>query len=120
LESAVDVVHYLNQATSLSHTNETKFQELQDNLVSSLRKRVVNKDIQSAVLEDEEVEELSGCTRRIAFLIMHNNISLTLINEGEDGGEAKALVIISALADRCRLGYREEEEVCLGYLFEIC
>lgn len=98
-------------ATSLSNTNSTKILELEDELSSALRDSVAGRDeVETASFTDDEVRSLTALAFRITVLGGRRDMSLW-IEENEGGKQSSAWDILSALAERGRLGYKEEEEV---------
>jgi cohesin complex subunit SA-1/2 len=100
------------EATSLSNTNSTKILELEDELSSSLRDAVADKDdIEVASFTEDEMLSLGALCTRLAVLAGTRDMS-AWIEEDEGGKQSSAWDIISALVERGRLGYKVEETVC--------
>ena len=99
------------EATSLSNTNSTKILELEDELSSSLRDTVAGRDeIEVASLSEDEVLALTAICSRLANLAGSRDMT-GWMEENEGGKQSSAWDIISALVERGRLGYKEEEQV---------
>jgi cohesin complex subunit SA-1/2 len=99
------------EATSLSNTNSTKILELEDELSSSLRDAVAGRDeIEVTSFTEDEVLSLGALCTRLAVLAGTRDMS-AWIEEDEGGKQSSAWDIISALIERGRLGYKEEETV---------
>ena len=99
-------------ATSLSNTNNTKILELEDKLATSLRDAVAGRDeLEIASFTEDEVLLLGAICARLATLAGARDMS-SWMEEDEGGKQSSAWDIISALLDRGRLGYKEEEVVC--------
>ncbi|KAH8981938.1 hypothetical protein EDB86DRAFT_2973582 [Lactarius hatsudake] len=109
LSHAVAVVRHLMDATSLSNTNNTKILELEDKLATSLRDAVAGRDeLEIASFTEDEVLLLGAICARLSTLAGARDMS-SWMEEDEGGKQSSAWDIISALLDRGRLGYKEEE-----------
>ena len=120
LVHAVVAIQQFMNATSLSNTNNTKILELEDELSTSLRDAVGGRDeLEIASFTEDEVSTLTHiCARLAAFAKIRNMISW--LEEDEGGKQSSAWDIVSALAERGRLGYKEEETVCSIWDFVPC
>ncbi len=99
------------QAASLSNTNSTKILELEDELSSSLRDTVAGRDeIEVASFNDDEIHSLAALCLRLQELAGIRNMT-SWVEENEGGKQSSAWDILCALAERGRLGYKEEEAV---------
>ena len=97
--------------TSLSNTNSMKILELEDELASSLRDAIADRDeLEVASFNEDEVLELTAICARLATLAGTRDM-IAWMEEDESGKQTSAWDIISALAERGRLGYKEEETV---------
>ncbi|KAH9064622.1 hypothetical protein EDB87DRAFT_1804088 [Lactarius vividus] len=109
LSHAVAAVRHLMDATSLSNTNNTKILELEDKLATSLRDAVAGRDeLEIASFTEDEVLLLGAICARLSTLAGVRDMS-SWMEEDEGGKQSSAWDIISALLDRGRLGYKEEE-----------
>ncbi|KAI0299424.1 hypothetical protein B0F90DRAFT_1728578 [Multifurca ochricompacta] len=109
LSHAVAAIRHLLDATSLSNTNSTKILELEDKLATSLRDAVAGRDeLEIASLTEDEVLLLGAICARLSTLAGARDMSLWM-EEDEGGKQSSAWDIVSALLDRGRLGYKEEE-----------
>lgn len=100
-------------ATSLSNTNSTKVLELEDELSTSLRDAIAGRDeIEIASFSEDEVIKIGAICARLASLIGIRDMT-SWMEEDEGGKQSSAWDIINALAERGRLGYKEEELVRL-------
>ena len=98
-------------ATSLSNTNSTKIVELEDELATSLRDAIDGREeLEVATFNEDEVLRLSAICARLAALIGIRDLT-AWVEEDEGGKQTSAWDIINALAERGRLGYKEEETV---------
>lgn len=101
-------------AISLSNTNSTKILELEDELASSLRDAIADRDeLEVASFNEDEVLALTAICARLATLAGTRDM-VAWMEEDEGGKQSSAWDIISALAERGRLGYKEEETVSIG------
>lgn len=117
LTHAVAVLNHFMEATSLSNTNSAKILELEDELSSSLRDTVAGRDeIEVASFTEDEVLALGAICARLSVLAGTRDMT-AWIEEDEGGKQSSAWDIISALVERGRLGYKEEEMV-RSYLLE--
>jgi cohesin complex subunit SA-1/2 len=111
LTQAVATLMHLMNATSLSNTNSTKILELEDELSSSLRDVVAGRDeLEMASFTEDEVLSMTAICTRLSALSGRRDMS-AWADEDEGGKQSSAWDILTALADRGRLGYREEEAV---------
>lgn len=109
LSHAVAAIRHLMDATSLSNTNSTKILELEDKLATSLRDAVAGRDeLEIASFTEDEVLLLGAICARLSTLAGARDMS-SWMEEDEGGKQSSAWDIISALLDRGRLGYKEEE-----------
>ncbi|KAN0139259.1 hypothetical protein V8E53_002760 [Lactarius tabidus] len=109
LSHAVAAIRHLMDATSLSNTNNTKILELEDKLATSLRDAVAGRDeLEIASFTEDEVLLLGAICARLSTLAGARDMS-SWMEEDEGGKQSSAWDIISALLDRGRLGYKEEE-----------
>lgn len=99
--------------TSLSNTNNTKILELEDELASSLRDAVGGRDeLEVATFSDDEAGMLGAICARICAVMSIRDLTAWM-DEDEGGKQSSAWDIMCALAERGRLGYKEEDLVCL-------
>lgn len=111
LSHAVATIRHLLDATSLSNTNSTKTLELEDKLATSLRDAVAGRDeLEIASFTEDEVLLLGTICARLSTLAGVRDMS-SWMEEDEGGKQSCAWDIVSALLDRGRLGYKEEETV---------
>ncbi|TFK29563.1 hypothetical protein FA15DRAFT_632012 [Coprinopsis marcescibilis] len=109
LSHAMETITKFLSTTSLANTNSTKILELEDELSSALHDAVVGRDeIEVAGFSEDEVLSLAAICTRISVLIGARNMSAWM-DEDEGGKQSSAWNIVSAIADRGRLGYKEEE-----------
>ncbi|KAF7439987.1 hypothetical protein PC9H_000324 [Pleurotus ostreatus] len=109
LTHAVSTILTFLAATSLSNTNSTKILELEDELSSLLRDAVAGRDeIEVTSFSEDEVLSLGALCTRLA--VLSGNRDLTAWTEEDEGGKQSSVWdIISAISERGRLGYKEEE-----------
>lgn len=101
------------ETTSLSNTNSTKIVELEEELASSLRDAIAERDeLEIASFSEDEVLALTAICTRLATLAGTRDM-IAWMEEDEGGKQSSAWDIISALAERGRLGYKEEEAVSI-------
>ncbi|RDB23493.1 Cohesin subunit psc3 [Hypsizygus marmoreus] len=109
LTHAMAAIRHFMDANSLSNANSTKILELEDELSSVLRDTVAGRDeIEVASFSEDEVLSLSALCTRLAVLFGTRNMTAWM-DEDEGGKQSSAWDIISALVERGRLGYKEEE-----------
>lgn len=111
LTHAVSTILTFLAATSLSNTNSTKILELEDELSSLLRDAVAGRDeIEVSSFSEDEMLSLGALCTRLA--VLSGNRDLTAWTEEDEGGKQSSVWdIISAISERGRLGYKEEETV---------
>jgi cohesin complex subunit SA-1/2 len=111
LAQAASAIRYFTSATSLSNTNATKIAELEEELSSTLHDAVAGREeIEVATFSEDEVITLGAICSRIAVLFGTRDMT-AWIEEDEGGKQSSAWDIVSALSERGRLGYKEEELV---------
>lgn len=111
LANAVATIRRMMDAASLSKTNSTKILELEDELSTSLRDAIAGRDeIEVASFTEDEVLSLGAICARLAALSGIRDMT-SWMEEDEGGKQSSAWDIVSALAERGRLGYKEEEMV---------
>lgn len=112
LKNAVATIHHFMEATSLSNTNSTKVLELEDELSSGLRDAVASgkDEIEVASFSEDEILALGAICSRLSVLLGIRDMT-AWIEENESGKQSSAWDIISAIVERGRLGYKEEELV---------
>lgn len=97
--------------TSLSNTNNAKILELEEELSTSLRDAIAGREeLEIAAFTEDESLALGHICTRFAVLAKARNLVLCL-EEDEGGKQSSAYDILTALSDRGKLGYREEETV---------
>ena len=119
LAHSISAIRHLMSTTSLSNTNGTKILELEDDLASSLRDVVGGRDeLEVATFSDDEATNLGAVCARIAALAGVRDLTAWM-EEDEGGKQSSAWVIVSALAERGSLGYKEEENVRTCFIFMV-
>lgn len=114
LTQSVDTILYMLQCTALSNTNSTKILELEDLLATSLRDAVGGRDeLEIASFDEDEVRNLGVICARLKTLAGFRDMT-GWMEEDEGGKQSSAWDIINALAERGKLGYKEEETVCIS------
>ncbi|KAI0356888.1 hypothetical protein OH77DRAFT_1423133 [Trametes cingulata] len=109
LANAVATIRRMMDATSLSKTNSAKILELEDELSTSLRDAIAGREeIEVASFTEDEVLSLGAICARLAALFGIRDMT-SWMEEDEGGKQSSAWDIVSALAERGRLGYKEEE-----------
>jgi len=99
-------------ATSLSNTNNKKMSELEEELSASLRELIGGREeLGIATFPEDESLALGHICARFAALAKVRDL-VSCLEEDEGGMQSSAYDILTALADRGKLGYREEETVC--------
>ena len=85
--------------------------ELEDELASSLRDAVGGRDeLEVATFSDDETLSLGAVCARLCALAGLRDLTVWM-DEDEGGKQSSAWDIVSALAERGRLGYKEEQKV---------
>ncbi len=113
LTNAVVTIRFMLDATSLANTNSTKILELEEELSTSLRDTIRGRDeLELASFSEDEILALAAICARLATLMGTRDMT-SWMEEDEGGKQSSAWDIISALAERGRLGYKEEEAVCI-------
>ncbi|KDQ07525.1 hypothetical protein BOTBODRAFT_119941 [Botryobasidium botryosum FD-172 SS1] len=111
LQNAISTIRHLVSATSLSNTNSSKIVELEDELSSSLRDAIAGRhELEIVTFTEDEVHALGAIAARIATLFGSRDLTRWM-EEDEGGKQSSAWDIISALAERGRLGDKQEEKM---------
>ena len=111
LSACVTLFTHLLATPSLSNTNSTKVAALEDALASHLRDAVGGREeLEVASFGEDEVRALGAVLGRMAALGGARDLG-EWAEEEEGGMQSAAWDIVLALAERGRLGYREEETV---------
>ncbi|OCH94580.1 hypothetical protein OBBRIDRAFT_747233 [Obba rivulosa] len=109
LTTAVTTIKHMLDATSLSNTNSTKVLELEEELSTTLRDAIAEQgEIEIASFSEDEILKLGAICARLAALIGFRDMT-GWMEEDEGGKQSSAWDIVSAVAERGRLGYKEEE-----------
>lgn len=117
LTPCVGAFQHLMNATSLSNTNSSKILELEDELAANLRDAVAGSDeLEVATFSDDETQLLSSTCARICALYGIRDMT-GWMEETEGGKQSSAWDIVCALAERGRLGYKDEDMVRLFFGF---
>ncbi|SPO27520.1 related to Nuclear cohesin complex subunit [Ustilago trichophora] len=110
LQHGVKTLQKMVATTSQSTINSTKLSALEENLVSSLRETVSNRDVETAGFSEDEVHLLAANMLRLHLVSQVCNTSDAL--EDDEGGQATSgWEIVLGMAGRGRLAYPEEESL---------
>lgn len=93
----------------LKAVNDVKLQELEESLVSNLHESIGDLDVESSSLEEEQLHNIDSAMLRLRMLFPQMDIRHVF--DGEEG-QAGLWETILAIADRGKLGYKEEVKVC--------
>lgn len=111
LNNAVTTIRYMMDSTSLSNTNSTKILELEEELATTLRDTLGGRDeLELASFDEDDILALTAMCARLATLAGTRDIT-SWMEEDEGGKQSSAWDIVTAIAERGRLGYKEEELV---------
>lgn len=110
IQHAVQAIDSMMAAGSLSNTNKAKFSELEEKLLHSIRSDLVDKDVESAAFEDEELATLSASLVRLEVLLGHQDLSSSL-SETDDGTKESLVDMLLAVAERGKFGFQPENKV---------
>lgn len=111
LVPAAAAIQKFMSVTSLSNTNNAKILELEEELSTSLRDAIAGREeLDMAAFTEDESLALGHICTRFAVLTKVRNL-VPCLEEDEGGKQSSAYDILNALADRGKLGYREEETV---------
>jgi cohesin complex subunit SA-1/2 len=97
----------------LKPVNETKLQELKDSLVENLQESIGEVDVGSSSLEEEQLHNIESAALRIRMLFPQMDIR-DIFDDDEAGAGLWDTML--AIADRGKLGYKEEVKVCFGFI----
>lgn len=111
LSGSVATIRHMMDATSLSNMNSMKILELEEELSTTLRDTIKGRDeLDIATFSEDEITALGATCARLATLAGTRDMT-SWMEEDEGGKQSSAWDIISALAERGKLGYREEGTV---------
>lgn len=111
LQNAISTIRHLVSAISLSNTNSAKILELEDELSSSLRDTIAGRhELEIVSFTEDEIHALGAIAARMATLFGSRDMTRWM-EEDEGGKQSSAWDIVSALAERGRLGDKQEEKV---------
>ncbi|KAF8607344.1 hypothetical protein BDV93DRAFT_488383 [Ceratobasidium sp. AG-I] len=109
LRHAVATIQHFSQTTSLANTNATKIIELEDELAASVRELLAGREeLDIVTFTEDEVHSLSAFVLRLHTLYGVRDMT-SWMEEDEGGKVARLADVLGALAERGRLGYKEEE-----------
>ena len=113
LSNALSTALYLLNTTSLANTNATKSLELEEEVSVSLREALSGRDeLEVASFSEDEIRVIEAVISRLAMLFSRRDLS-SWMEEDEGGKQSTSWDIINALAERGRLGRKEEDAVCV-------
>ncbi|EJU01344.1 hypothetical protein DACRYDRAFT_116527 [Dacryopinax primogenitus] len=105
------IVFLLSSGISLLNINSRKVAELEDELFTSLRDAVAGRDeLEVANFDEDEIQALGAVVTRLASLFATRDLTAGM-EEDEGGKQSNAWDILCALAERGRLGYKDEESM---------
>lgn len=106
LNRIIEVITRMEKVEALRAVNEAKAAELSNSLFEALNQALADKDLALASFEEEELQILdSVIVRLIRWAARHD---LTQQFQPGDEGSGAFYAIILAIANRGKLGYREE------------
>jgi cohesin complex subunit SA-1/2 len=105
----LQLLRSLLATADLKVVNDAKLQELEENLVTNLHESIGDVDVGSSSLEEEQLHNIESAMLRLRMLFPQMDIRHVF--DGEEG-EASLWETILAIADRGKLGYKEEVKVC--------
>lgn len=107
MDQAVQTIQFFLSFPTLGNTNNAKLAELQDQLIDSLREILADKDIESVAFEEDEILALECGVARLHKLMI--GVDMTdEVEESDDGKITTPRELLSALAERGMLGYKDE------------
>ncbi|EIW69874.1 hypothetical protein TREMEDRAFT_68341 [Tremella mesenterica DSM 1558] len=109
LTAAIKAVNHLCSNASMSPSNTTKMNELQEALLASLRDAIDGEDVATFSIDEDKVAALEAILLRIALLARSRDI--VSVMEDEEGGQSSGWEIVCAFAERGAVGYKEEAKL---------
>jgi hypothetical protein len=107
-------MNHMLAATTLSATNISKTQELDEALAVALRDAVSGQDsLETSSFSQDETRTLASLCSRVAILVKSRDTTLWMEDE-DDGKQSPAWDIFSSILERASLGYEDEEKVSLN------
>jgi cohesin complex subunit SA-1/2 len=111
LAQAVRTILHLLSAHALSNANGEKARDLEDELATQLRDAIGGRDeLAMVAFGEDELAALSAACARVAALGARRDLT-AWADEDAGGKQSAAWDILAALAERGRLGYKEEERM---------
>lgn len=95
----------------LKAVNDAKLQELEESLVSNLHESIGDVDVESDSLEEEQLHNMESAMLRLRMLFPQMDIRHVF--DSDDEAQAGLWETILAIADRGKLGYKEEVKASL-------
>jgi cohesin complex subunit SA-1/2 len=111
---AVATIKHMLDTPALANANAKKILELEEELGAALRDAVGVGEIETAVLQEEEVKRFEGVALRVACLSSTRDM-MTWMEDDEGGKQSRALDIFLALLERAKLGNEAEDKVCIAW-----
>lgn len=111
LRSAID------GASGLSASNDKKLSELSEALFTSLRDTLDGEDLAGLNMDDDQLAALQAIMLRLSLIGRARDMSSEMTDE--QGGQTSAWDIALGMAERGKLGYKEEDKVRHIYSNEI-
>lgn len=110
IDQAIKCISVFLSTSSLANSNSTKIAALEEHLISTLREAVDERDVATSAFDDDELASIGNSVMRIAKLFTIRDIS-ACVDDTEGEKRTSAFDILDALAERGRLGYKEEGNV---------
>ena len=107
---AVATIKHMLDTPPLANANAKKILELEEELGTALRDAVGAREIETAVLQEEEARRIEGVALRVACLSSTRDM-MAWMEDDEGGKQSRALDIFLALIERAKLGHEAEDKV---------
>ena len=111
---AVATIKHMLDTHSLANANAKKILELEEELGTALRDTIATRDIETAVLREEEAKRIEGVALRVACLSSTRDM-MTWMEDDEGGKQSRALDIFLVLLERAKLGRESEDKVRISW-----
>jgi cohesin complex subunit SA-1/2 len=111
LAQAVSTLMHLLEVHALANANGEKARDLEDELAAQLRDAIGGRDeVELVSFGEDELAALEAACARVAALGAQRDLT-AWADEDADGKQSAVWDIVAALAERGKLGYKEEERV---------
>lgn len=110
MQHVLQLLRSLLGTADLKTVNDAKLQELEESLVANLHESIGDVDVGSSSLEEEQLHNIESAVLRLRMLFPQMDIR-HIFDGDDEAGQVGLWETILAIADRGKLGYKEEVKV---------